>query len=263
MNRIGKITRNLVLLSLILSVLITPIDATVVNITSSGDTWIDETKPTTSHGGDIHMFVGSNASSGALGNSLIIFNLSSIPNGSTINSATLYLYELSGGNVGHIQSLYNITSSWNESTVIWDTKPTHQEPSFTYANGIASVGWYSWGVKDTVQAWVNGNLANNGFLLNETSGNPNYLMYCTRECGTTIEDPYISIDYTPPIDKKGDVNQDSVVNIVDALFIAQYTVETRTLTATQLTVADVNGDGQVNIVDALFIAQNTVGLRQL
>jgi len=62
---------------------------------------------------------------------------------------------------------------------------------------------------------------------------------------------------------KGDVNGDGQVTIVDALFIAQYTVQTRTLTPAQLAAADVNGDGQVTIVDALFIAQFTVGTRQI
>lgn len=62
---------------------------------------------------------------------------------------------------------------------------------------------------------------------------------------------------------KGDVNGDGQVTIVDALFIAQYTVGTRALTPAQLAAADVNGDGQVTVVDALFIAQFTVGTRTL
>ncbi len=62
---------------------------------------------------------------------------------------------------------------------------------------------------------------------------------------------------------KGDVNGDGQVTIVDALFVAQYTVGMKTLSASQLAAADVNGDGQVTVVDALFIAQYTVGLRQL
>jgi len=61
----------------------------------------------------------------------------------------------------------------------------------------------------------------------------------------------------------GDVDGDGQVTVVDALFVAQYTVGTRTLTSAQLAAADVNNDGQVTVVDALFIAQFTVGLRQL
>lgn len=60
---------------------------------------------------------------------------------------------------------------------------------------------------------------------------------------------------------KGDVNLDGNVDIVDALFVAQYSVGLRTLTSMQLIAADVSCDGNVDIVDALFIAQYSVGLR--
>jgi len=66
------------------------------------------------------------------------------------------------------------------------------------------------------------------------------------------------LDGTMVLVAKGDVNGDGIVNIVDALFISQYTVGLRGI---NLTIGDVNGDGQVTIVDALFIAQYTVGLR--
>lgn len=66
---------------------------------------------------------------------------------------------------------------------------------------------------------------------------------------------------TPTGVLKGDVNGDGSINVVDALFVAQYTVGLRTLNSQQLAAADVNCDGQVNVVDALFIAQYTVGLR--
>jgi len=69
---------------------------------------------------------------------------------------------------------------------------------------------------------------------------------------------------TPPTSGiKGDVSGDGQVTVVDALFVAQYTVGIRTLTTQQLVAADVNGDDQVTVVDALFISQYTVGLRQL
>lgn len=68
---------------------------------------------------------------------------------------------------------------------------------------------------------------------------------------------------TPPTSViKGDVSGDGQVTVVDALFVAQYTVGIKTLTSAQLAAADVSGDSQVTVVDALFIAQYTVGLRQ-
>ncbi len=59
----------------------------------------------------------------------------------------------------------------------------------------------------------------------------------------------------------GDVNGDTQVTVVDALFVSQYSVGLRTLASQQLSVADANCDGNINVVDALFIAQYTVGLR--
>jgi hypothetical protein len=65
---------------------------------------------------------------------------------------------------------------------------------------------------------------------------------------------------------RGDANNDGVVNIVDAMFIAQYVVTIRS--ADDLNIlngACVRHDGVVgdnlDIVDAMFIAQNVVGLR--
>ncbi|MFC2022586.1 hypothetical protein ACFLTL_00270 [Chloroflexota bacterium] len=65
---------------------------------------------------------------------------------------------------------------------------------------------------------------------------------------------------------RGDArDSDGVVNIVDAMFIAQYTVGLRTLGEINGVNAacvrhDTPGD-KTNIVDAMFIAQYTVGLR--
>jgi pectate lyase len=56
-----------------------------------------------------------------------------------------------------------------------------------------------------------------------------------------------------------DVNSDSVINIVDALMIAQHFVGLNPQGFDQA-AADVSGDGIINIVDALQIAQYAVGL---
>jgi hypothetical protein len=57
----------------------------------------------------------------------------------------------------------------------------------------------------------------------------------------------------------GDVNDDDIVNIVDALFIAQYYVDLNPGNFDELT-ADVNGDNMIGILDALHIAQFYVGI---
>ncbi|MCK9356084.1 MAG: hypothetical protein M0R22_02885 [Dehalococcoidia bacterium] len=57
---------------------------------------------------------------------------------------------------------------------------------------------------------------------------------------------------------EGDANLDAQVNIVDAMFIAQFTVGLRSLDATQLLCTDTTDDGQTNIVDSMHVAQFTV-----
>src|ERR1041385_1817674 len=62
-------------------------------------------------------------------NSLIKFDLSSIPTGATINSATLSLYyAYNTGSAGQAGAndcyLKEITSPWTESTVNWNNQPT-------------------------------------------------------------------------------------------------------------------------------------------
>ena len=59
--------------------------------------------------------------------------------------------------------------------------------------------------------------------------------------------------------EKGDVNEDGVINIVDALMIAQYYVGLDP-SGFNSAYADVNSDGSINIVDALMVAQYDVGL---
>ncbi len=54
---------------------------------------------------------------------------------------------------------------------------------------------------------------------------------------------------------EGDADLNGCVDIVDAMFIAQYVVQIRTFTADQLNCADTTDDGEVDIIDAMHIAQ--------
>ncbi len=59
----------------------------------------------------------------------------------------------------------------------------------------------------------------------------------------------------------GDCTGEKDITSVDALYILQASVGTRTLTAQQIACCDVDGDGKITSIDALYILQYSVGTR--
>ena len=51
----------------------------------------------------------------------------------------------------------------------------------------------------------------------------------------------------------GDVNNDGVVDILDAVLVQKYSADKAELSQEQIKVADFNGDGNVDILDATAI----------
>ncbi len=156
---------------------------------------------------------------------------------------------------------------YQNQTITFNTTWTMSQPAYPNLSRVDQIvdGWEVHSGKFGVQfnAWNDNGTA---VILNEEyiiSGISMYLIGSEPLPITPTPTATPTPTPTPIVGVNGDVSGDGQVSVVDALFIAQYTVGTRTLTSTQLEAADVNGDGQVTIVDALFIAQYTVGLRQL
>jgi len=107
--------------------------------------------------------------------SLIDFDLSSIPNGSTINSASLSLYSydspangahstLSGSNESVIQ---RVTNSWDENTVTWNNQPsvTTQNQVFLSASTSTIQDYLNIDVTNLVQDMIDNPNNSHGFRL--------------------------------------------------------------------------------------------------
>ena len=58
----------------------------------------------------------------------------------------------------------------------------------------------------------------------------------------------------------GDVNEDGIVNIIDATTVQKYLASLLTLTDTQKKLADVDSNGTVNIIDATTIQKHLAGI---
>lgn len=171
---------------------------------SIADTEIREGYPTTNYGSSTKMRCGYDDyydPDGQMMRCLIKFDISSLPTGSTINSAALYVYLVESYDYPgrtRTYTTYRIPSNWSESIVTWSD-------ALPYAEAYGSTGvtdgawdWYSFDVTSLVQAWHDGTYPNYGIMLRgpEWSGSDSsWKAFSTRESSA---DPYLVINYTPP-----------------------------------------------------------------
>jgi hypothetical protein len=130
--------------------------------------------------------------------SLINFNIFSIPSTATILSASIhiYYYDWSGTDpAGSILNLYLITSNWNEQYVAWNTRPSYATtPSSSAAVPDSKGQWITWDVTKDVQYLVK-ERAYYGWIITDENNwmQPNISMvyFRTREYGNYI--PYLEV----------------------------------------------------------------------
>jgi N-acetylneuraminic acid mutarotase len=131
--------------------------------------------------------------------SLIKFDLSSIPAGTPITRARLYLYLFDScdlANRTHTITAYRSGANWAEMTVTWNNKPGYAEARGSTTVSSRTPGWYVINVTDLVRGWVNNSFPNHGLMLRgpEGSGDSSaMMMFYTRE--SSSHDPYLSIEY--------------------------------------------------------------------
>jgi len=126
------------------------------------------------------------------------FDLSSIPTGSVINSATI---TLTCENYYTTITVYihRITASWLENTVTYNNQPAH-DATADASLSVSSVGAKDFSVTALVQEWIDGT-ANYGFKIIGSSEGTSSLTgsnFDSSDFGTAGSRPKIVIDYTPP-----------------------------------------------------------------
>ncbi len=133
----------------------------------------------------------------------VMFDLSSIPAGSTVNSASLSLCfpkAPQAGAAGHIHELHLVTSTWTESGLTWNTQPAAAVAVTDFITVPATAQCVTFTTTADVQAWVNGT-SNFGWRVNDqdemltTGYNAGY---ATREEPAIDQRPWLTVTYTPP-----------------------------------------------------------------
>ena len=114
----------------------------------------------------------------------------SLPPGATLTNAYLHI-NVSQFN-DELVNIYGVSSSWDENTVTWNTKPTIFEPveaSFT----VDALGWKIVDITGLVGKWLDGTYLNYGLLLDQDGPNETYAVYSSKE---GIAAPFLQIIFS-------------------------------------------------------------------
>ncbi len=171
---------------------------TDASFNSIADTWADEQKPTLNKGTTTTMNVRS-WQSGKSQRSFVEFDVSSIPAGSTVNTATLTLCAVSVPGSTRTYDLHRVTASWVETTLTWNNQPGVAGSVTDSATTPGSPACMTWDVAADVQLWIDGT-ANEGWRAKDSvegQGTKYITEFATRENGTPADRPILDVNYTP------------------------------------------------------------------
>jgi len=163
------------------------------------DATVSQDDPNQNYGGMWELWVRSGESEHE-GFALIRFDLSAIPEESTVESAILWAEMTTCFGYGHARiSIYWAGPSWDEQTVTWNSQPNTSKTSHYFDVLPGDSGMVSWNVTDMVRCWV----ANYWFcpgsslaLRDDPERSEGLTCYFTSS--ERPGKPYLMIDYTAP-----------------------------------------------------------------
>ena len=155
-------------------------------------------------GSGTSLVVGNNAQGWATNTSadtVIKFDLSTVPSGSTISSAKMKLYLFSCGFVEGVANIYGkrILSNWTESTVngaVAQNMATTNEGMIQITNSPCTAGWHEFNILDITKAWITSGKTNYGIKLINQDTVTYIREFYSREASSNK--PQLVVTYTAP-----------------------------------------------------------------
>jgi hypothetical protein len=132
------------------------------------DTYVDKTNATQNFGNATVLYIRPTA--GIDKRALIKFDLSSIPAGSQILAAILYVYNDKDDN--YAVDILQVTSSWSEMSTTWNTQPAANpgSPVGSFLLTSAKCTRAAFISNTLVQSWVDDPASNDGIMLYPPAG---------------------------------------------------------------------------------------------
>ena len=150
--------------------------------------------PDRNNGDDTELSVGYESGVAITTRSFIKWNLSGIPSGATINSATLSVY-VTGWSSGstRIVAIAHPNSNWSENTIKWNNMPSTGDA--ITSGSLTGIGRHTFDVTDAVNDWVDGSRSNYGVVLQSSS---EIVWLGSKEAPSSWR-PRLIIDYDVPL----------------------------------------------------------------
>ena len=170
----------------------------VQTLSVAQDSWVNEGSAATNYGSDPTMSVQAVLILGQQ-QSFVQFDLSSIPAGATVRSAELRLCDTGSIGVALDHDLELVDDTWDEDTITANNAPgvIGALPGLTIVlNATLGPTCFFTDVQAHVQAWVDGDVANNGWLIS-TDVLSALVDYATKEHADASLQPQLVIDYVP------------------------------------------------------------------
>ena len=125
---------------------------------------------------------------------VIGWDITSIPVGSTVNTATVSVYRYDG--LPPLTcDIYEVTEDWDEATLI--NAIGHDNGTSYDQIDITGTGWYEFDITPLAQEWVDETADNFGVVFYGTSGSGYFQRIRAREYGSDA--PNLNIDYDEPV----------------------------------------------------------------
>lgn len=148
-----------------------------VDLPCTKDSWLDDSSSESGGGMDSRIYVMT-FTGGSKDYGLIAFDISRIPHGSIITSAT---FVATGEYIVDFR-FYRVTSSWAERAVCWGNRPSYDSSTYRSWNDLAYF----------VQLWVNGE-ANHGLFIRNDGLWVSW--FWSRQSSSS---PILRVSFTPP-----------------------------------------------------------------
>jgi len=166
-------------------------DVCTLTLYPTDDSWVDEDKPTDTHGSDTKLYTKSE--SDKTRRAYLKFNLSDVPDTDCIWSATLWVlwqkHDLCIDEAG----AYTVSKEWTEGSITWNTAPT----DFSAVDEISSHtdSWYQWDVISAAKdAADDDNVLSLALKMVDEDGDPKRHQdwWSSEESG---KEPYLEVTY--------------------------------------------------------------------